>query len=109
MLARGEVDAALLVGVNPAELNHAAQRQLEKIPRVLIDWRSEAAVSRADVAICIARPGIETGGTAYRADGVPLPLRPVRRSVAPAAVSVLETMERSILATREAIVASREP
>jgi len=108
MLARGEVDAALLVGVNPAELNHAAQRHLETIPRVLIDWRSETAASRADVAVRIARPGIETGGTAYRADGVPLPLRPVRLSAAPAAASVLEALERSILATRETTIASRE-
>lgn len=109
LFARGEVDAALLVGVNPAELNHAAQRQLEKIPRVLIDWRSDAAVNHADVAIRIARPGIETGGTAYRADGVPLPLRPVRLSAAPAAASVLEAMERLILATHETTVAAREP
>jgi formylmethanofuran dehydrogenase subunit B len=96
LLARGEVDAALVVcDDSQLQLSSAAQAHLQKIPRVLIDWQETPGWSDADVAIRVAVPGVESSGTMFRMDGVPLALRPALAAKCPADFEVL----RMLLAT----------
>ena len=68
-LARGEVDAVLVVGLNPPA-------DLSLVPTVRIAPGSTSADPPSTVAIATGRLGIETGGTVERVDGVMFPLRP---------------------------------
>lgn len=78
ILRRGESDAALIVGSDPlAHFPPEAARNLCKIPFGVVDPHPSLTALAADVVIPSAFAGIETGGTAYRMDGVPLPLKKV--------------------------------
>lgn len=101
LLARREVDAALLVGVDAeADLNAAARKHLAHIPVVAIDSQLPAAGDGARIALRTARPGLATPGTMYRLDDVPLPLRPALSSRYPSDRDVLERMETRVKALR---------
>ena len=76
LLERGEVDAAIVVCDDPeAHFSKAALARLRQIPTVLIDWKETIMWPDAAVAIRVAMPGVESGGTMFRLDGVPLALR----------------------------------
>jgi formylmethanofuran dehydrogenase subunit B len=93
LLARRQVDAALLVGADVDQyLSPAAREHLAAIPRVAMHWRDEQPPRHGDVFIRVARPGVESAGTVYRGDGVPLPLHVVRMGRSPAAEHVLELL-----------------
>lgn len=73
--ARGEVDALLLVG-SAALVPPSVARALAGVPAAVIGPRAtEGAFAAAAVAIDSGVAGIHEGGTALRADDVPLPLR----------------------------------
>jgi len=77
LLERGEVDAALVICDDPQErLSAAAVAQLRRIPTVVVDWRETATLAAANVALAASVPGVESPGTMFRLDGVPLALRP---------------------------------
>jgi formylmethanofuran dehydrogenase subunit B len=78
VLSRREADAALFVEAHSLqEQSPAARQHGRSIPRVIISCeRSPLADGPAAVFIPVARLGVESGGTVYRGDGVPLPLRP---------------------------------
>lgn len=85
LLARGEVDAAILICDDPqSRLSSEAQTRLRQIPTVSIDWKPAALWTGAEVSIGVAVPGVQSGGTMFRMDGVPLALRPAL-PVSPAA------------------------
>ncbi len=91
-LTRREVDAALLFAVDPTEhLSTAALAHLAKIPNVTIDYRAVTS-TQATVAIRTAIYGLQTPGTAYRMDDVPLPLRPAIASPYPSDADVLRAL-----------------
>ena len=76
MLARGEVDACVVVGSDTAaDLPAAALDHLRRIPVILLDSPGEKAVVRAEVTFTTAVYGVHRPGTAYRMDEVPVPLR----------------------------------
>lgn len=90
LLARGEVDAALVIGADPLEnLPSAARRRLQAIPLIAMDDRGSATMSAASVAIGVAKFEIHSSGDVFRGDGVALPLRPVVKSSLPPAAEVL--------------------
>jgi formylmethanofuran dehydrogenase subunit B len=90
MLARGEVDAALVLGSDPlSDLPEAAAQALRAIPYVCVDHRDTATMRSATVAIRSSTYGIEVAGVAYRMDDVPLPLKQLVMSELPNAVDVL--------------------
>jgi formylmethanofuran dehydrogenase subunit B len=97
LLARGEVDAALVVASDPMkDLAAAARAHLESIPVICID-SSETITSRtARVAFRTASYGIHTPGTVYRMDDVPLPLRPALVSTLPSDGDVLSRIEARV-------------
>ena len=93
LLERGEVDAAIVVCDDPeAHFSKAALARLRQIPTVSIDWKETSAWPDAAVAIRVAMPGVESGGTMFRLDGVPLALRPAIQSNDPADFEVLRML-----------------
>jgi formylmethanofuran dehydrogenase subunit B len=76
-LARGEVDLVLLVADDPStHLDAAALDSLAKVATIRLAPGATGLSDRSTVAFDVARPGIESGGTVERVDGVMLPLRP---------------------------------
>ena len=94
VLSRREADAALVVGDRATGvLSAAALRHLESIPRVVLAEADSDKTRTAAVAFHIATDGIHSGGTMFRMDGVPLPIRPALTTTRPSAQAVLEQIE----------------
>lgn len=97
ILARGEADAALIIQCDAGDdFSAAAQAHYESIPRVVLDSRPTAASQTATVAFLTATAGIHTGGTVYRMDEIPLPLRPSLTTRHPTDVEILERIEHRV-------------
>jgi formylmethanofuran dehydrogenase subunit B len=76
ILCRGESDAALVVAADPvSSFPRKAVENLVNHPLVVIDPMASPTSLMADVVIPSTFVGIETAGTAYRMDHVPLPLK----------------------------------
>src|SRR2546425_964598 len=75
LLARGEIDVALLVG-SPAGVPQGVAATLAQVTTIVIGPRASAAPFRPKVAIDTGVAGIHEGGTAFRMDDLALPLRP---------------------------------
>ena len=80
LFGRGEPDAALVVGDG---LTPARWAQLDHIPTIVIAPEATAPGRVSRVALACDTPGIHTGGTVMRSDGLTLPLRPLLRSAWP--------------------------
>jgi len=74
LLADHEVDAALVIGA-PATIPGPVGEALGRIPVAVIGARASTSAVRPVVAIDTGVAGIHEGGTAFRMDDVPLPLR----------------------------------
>ncbi len=78
ILLNKESDAALVVASDPvANFPKKAVEHLVESPLIVIDPHMNATSQMADVAFPSAFVGIEEGGTAYRMDHVPLPLKKI--------------------------------
>ncbi len=78
VLLRGESDASLVIGADPAaSFPKRAVEHMVKKPLIVIDPHMNATAMLGDVVIPSRFVGIEEGGTAYRMDHVPLPLKKV--------------------------------
>jgi len=78
ILLRQESDAALVIASDPAaNFPRKAVEHLVKNPLIVIDPHMNATTLMGDVVFPAAFVGIEVGGTAYRMDHVPLPLKKV--------------------------------
>jgi formylmethanofuran dehydrogenase subunit B len=96
-LARGEADAALIVASDPmANFSQPAREHLARIPYIVLDPKETPTVRGATVAFTTATYGINTGGTVYRMDDVPIPLRVAFDSPYPSDQEVLTRMEARI-------------
>src|SRR5436305_2507888 len=96
-LARGEADAALIIASDPmGNFSQPAREHLAKIPYVALDPKETATVRGAAVAFTTATYGINTAGTVYRMDDVPIPLRPAFESPYPSDEEVLRKIEMRI-------------
>jgi formylmethanofuran dehydrogenase subunit B len=93
LLAAGEVDAALVLGA-PASLPDALARGLGAVAAVAIGPRASTAPFRPAVAIDTGIAGVHEGGTAFRMDDVPVPLRPALPGPREAAATVRALRER---------------
>lgn len=95
LLARGEVDACVVVGSERVgELSPAAQRTLARVPTIVLDYPHVAPAWDATVRFTTAAYGVHAAGTAYRMDDVALPLRPL----APASYATDDEVLRAIRA-----------
>jgi formylmethanofuran dehydrogenase subunit B len=97
LLERAEVDACLLIGSETlAWLSPQAVDRLRQIPVVVLDAPDVEAPVHAAVRFRTAIPGIHLPGTAYRMDGVPVPLRAVLPARYPSDEAVLSAMRRQL-------------
>jgi formylmethanofuran dehydrogenase subunit B len=74
LLADHEIDAALVIGA-PATIPGPVGEAFDRIPVAIIGPRASTSAVRPVVAIDTGVAGIHEGGTAFRMDDVPLPLR----------------------------------
>ena len=93
LLAAGEIDAALVVG-SPASVPESLVGALTRLPSIAIGPRASAASFKPAVAVDTGVAGIHEGGTAFRMDDVPLPLRPPLAGPATAAGALRSLRER---------------
>jgi formylmethanofuran dehydrogenase subunit B len=83
VLTRGEADAALLIGAGVNGLSAAAQNLLRRIPVIALTPQITTLANPASVAITTVACANPLGGTAFRLDGLALPLRPAFSSSFP--------------------------
>lgn len=96
-LARGEADAALIVGNDPMpDFTPAAREHLRRIPYIALSADETDIAREATVSFATAKFGLESGGTVYRMDEVPLALRPVLQSPYPSDAEVLRELELAV-------------
>lgn len=78
VLARGEADAALVMGSDPAStFPVGAVKNLAKIPVITLERKPTPTSMLSRVVIPVAVSGVESEGTAYRMDVVPIKMRKV--------------------------------
>lgn len=97
LLARGEADAALIIASDPAaNFPRRAVERLSEIPTIVLDPKASLTRDVAKVAFTTATYGINTPGTVYRMDDVPIPLRPAFESPYPSDESVLRAIKARV-------------
>ena len=94
LLARREADAALIIASDPASnFPKAAIEHLKRIPTIVLDPKTTVTTSVAKISFTTATYGINTGGTVYRMDDVPISLRPAFPSPYPSDETVLRAIK----------------
>ncbi len=119
-LSHGDADAALIIASDPASnFPKAAIEHLKTIPVISLDTKQTLTSKIAHVAFATATYGINTTGTVYRMDDVPIPLRPAFDSPYPSDEEILTAIRKRVHelilsrrgargATGEAKVASKQ-
>ena len=96
-LGRGEADAALIIASDPmSNFSQPARDHLAKIKSVVLDPKLSETAKIATVAFTTSVYGINTGGTVYRMDDVPLSLRPAFPSPFRSDYEILKAIELRI-------------
>ena len=99
LLIRGDCDAALVLGADPgATMPQPAIDHLARIPTIVLDPKVTHTSRLARVHITTAATGISAGGTVYRMDEIPLPLRPALKSPYPTDEDVIRRIRRAVAA-----------
>jgi len=97
LLARKEVDAALILASDPiAHFPSLVARYLEEIPTIAIDPKRSMTTEVARVVIPTATTGISAEGTAYRMDNIPIRLRKIVDSPYPSDEEVLSRIIKGV-------------
>jgi formylmethanofuran dehydrogenase subunit B len=77
VFSRKEADAALVIAADPmANFSQPAREHLQSIKTIVLDPKLSKTAQIATVAFTTSAYGINTKGTVYRMDSVPIPLRP---------------------------------
>ena len=107
VLARGEADAAMIIATDPASnFPKKAIGRLREIPIISLDTKQTATSQLAKVAFSVATYGINTGGTVYRMDDVPITLRPAFESPFPTDEEILKAIYAKVREFRKEHVAA---
>ncbi|MFQ5658969.1 MAG: formylmethanofuran dehydrogenase subunit B [Gammaproteobacteria bacterium] len=97
VLARGDADAALIIASDPASnFPQRAIDHLHKIPVISLDTKETDTSRLAHVAFRTATYGINTSGTVYRMDDVPITLKPAFESPFPADEEILTSIRNRV-------------
>lgn len=97
LLEREEIDACLLVGSETCrDLSPRAQRAIEQLPTVALDYPNVEPPFNATVQITTAIYGVHAPGTAYRMDEIPIPLRRLIPASHPTDDEVLEAISAGL-------------
>jgi formylmethanofuran dehydrogenase subunit B len=106
-LSRGEADAAMIIASDPASnFPKQAIAHLQSIPVISLDTKATRTSELAEVAFTTATYGINTGGTVYRMDDVPITLRPALESPFPTDQEILSRIRKRV---HELVLAKRYP
>jgi formylmethanofuran dehydrogenase subunit B len=104
-LSRGDADAALIIASDPASnFSKAAIDHLHKIPVITLDTKQTITSKLSHVAFSTATYGINTSGTVYRMDDVPITLRPAFDSPFPTDEEILTKIKKRV---HELVLAKR--
>ncbi len=107
-LARGEADCALIIASDPASnFPRTAIEHLQRIPVIALDTKATDTTQLARVAFTTATYGINTGGTVYRMDDVPITLRPAFESPYPSDEQILSAIKTRVADLLTAQLGSR--
>ncbi len=111
VLGRQEADAVLIVSGDPiSTLAPSARERLSRIPQIVLTSDRDRPEPGGNVVFRTSTVGINTSGTFYRMDGVPLPLRRVLASPFPSDEDVLRAIERRVKPIAAlAVVANERP
>ena len=94
MLERGDVDACLLVGSEGVgRFSKSARARLGSIPTIALDYPTVESFIPPTVRFTTAVYGVHQPGTAFRMDGVPIPLRSFLPTDYPTDGDVLKRIE----------------
>lgn len=97
LLARQDVDAALIIATDPgAHLPRAAVEYLQHIPTVVLDPHENLTTPWAEVVIPVAPSGVGAAGTYYRMDNVALRVRKLVDFPYPDDVEVIKAIKERI-------------
>jgi formylmethanofuran dehydrogenase subunit B len=97
LLSTGQVDAALIVSGDPtSQLGDQARDHVGRIPAIVLGSNPPSVSRSPAVFFRTAAFGIGARGTAYRMDGVPLPLRAVLAPSFPTDGEVLRAIEHRV-------------
>ena len=97
VLSRGEADAAMIIASDPASnFPKRAIEHMKTIPIISLDAKETHTSKIAKVRFAVATYGINTGGTVYRMDDVPISLRPAFDSPFPSDQQVLEAIRTRV-------------
>ena len=106
LLARGEADAAMIIASDPgSNFPRPAIEHLKRIPVIVLDTKPTDTTQLAKVAFTTSTYGINTSGTVYRMDDVPITLRPAFESPYPSDEEVLIAIKNRL---RELLAEKRE-
>jgi len=90
VLAREEVDAALILASDPvAHFPRVAGNQLKRIPTIVLDPMMNLTSESAQVFFPTGCYGVDAAGTCYRMDNVPIRLREVIGTMRPTDEAIL--------------------
>jgi formylmethanofuran dehydrogenase subunit B len=93
LLARGEVDAVLVVGADPVEyLTRETAVILERLPTVVLAPSLNSTAKAATVFFPTATYGVSAPGTMFRVDRIPVRAKQVVESLLPTDAVVLERL-----------------
>jgi formylmethanofuran dehydrogenase subunit B len=94
MLVRGDVDACLLVGSEGvSRFSESAMDGLRCIPTIVLDYPTVESFISPTVRFTTAVYGVHEPGTAFRMDGIPIPLRGFLPTDYPSDSDVLKAIE----------------
>jgi len=97
-LSNGDADAAMFIACDPASnFPKAAIEHMKRIPVISLDPKHTITSSLAHVAFTTSTYGINTGGTVYRMDDVPIPLRPAFDSPFPGDEEILTAIKNRVV------------
>ena len=107
LLVRREADAALIIASDPAANfpKHAIEH-MRTIPVIALDPKPTHTTKLAKVAFTTATYGINTTGTVYRMDDVPIALRPAFDSPYPSDQEILTAIRKRVQELRLAKAAN---
>lgn len=96
-LSRREADAAMIIAADPmSNFPQPAREHLASINSICLDPKLSETAKVATVAFTTAVYGINTPGTVYRMDDVPIPLRPAFESPYPSDEQILRALRQRI-------------
>jgi len=96
-LSNRDADAAMFIACDPASnFPKAAIEHMKRIPVISLDPKQTITSSLAHVAFTTSVYGINTTGTVYRMDDVPIPLRPAFGSPFPSDEEILTAIKNRV-------------